>query len=284
MDLRNLTIVVCTKNAEIFIEKCLQCIKKESPESELLIVDADSTDKTVEIAKKYADRIVSDQRKGLAYARQLGIDLAKNNLVLLAGPDNQIPRPTIVAMIQEAQKDEQIAGVQAVTSVIDAKNYWEWATKHIFALLLNTTGDVDVVGTPCIFKKNILTKVRYDEEMEFASDDTAVCLKLINAGFTLRRISAEAYEKQNMNFKNFCGRWIFYGRGDESFYRMYSKDWSFKRKFRSLFHPFMKYSVRGSLMAVKKGKFHLIPALLIATWARYYGWIAKAIIKISGDV
>ena len=77
--MKGLTIVVCSKNSESLIENCLKEIKFNAPESELIVVDADSTDKTVEIAKKYADKVISDHRKGLSFARQLGIDNASND-------------------------------------------------------------------------------------------------------------------------------------------------------------------------------------------------------------
>src|SRR3989344_2119810 len=199
--MKGLTIVVCSKNSESLIENCLKEIKFNAPESELIVVDADSTDKTVEIAKKYADKVISDHRKGLSFARQLGIDNASNDFVAFVGPDNVMERETIEKLIAVLRKDERIAGVQPVTSIKNPKNYWEKSTKQIFELLLNAVGPVDVIGTPCIFRKKIVSVYRYDPEITKGADDTALCLKLIKAGFKLEREDAISFEEPNLDFK-----------------------------------------------------------------------------------
>lgn len=271
--MQGLTIVVCSKNSEALIENCLKEIKRNAPGSELIVVDADSTDRTAEIAGKYADKVVSDHRQGLSVARQLGIDEASNEFVAFISPDNVLSAETLEKLVTALKKDEKIAGVQPVTVLKNPKNYWEKSTKEIFELFLNAVGSVDVIGTPCIFRKKIVSVYRYDPEITKGADDTALCLKLINAGFKLERVDAVSWEEQKSSFRDFFARWKFYGQGDAQFYRKYSPEWRFSRKLKSLFHPFRKYVWRGLGMSLKKGKIALWPALLIAVFARYYGWV-----------
>lgn len=277
--LKNLTIAVCTKNSEQLLEDCLSYIKKETPEAEVVVVDADSRDKTLEIAKKYTATIVSDQKRGLSHARQLGIDTAKNSYVAFVSPDNQVPRETMIAMLRELENEKKLAGVQSLTIIHKTKNYWEWATKHIFELMLSKTGYMDTIGTPCIYRKEIVSVIRYEEDIKGGADDTALCLKLINAGYLLKRVNAEAFEKQDLNFKQFFARWKFYGVGDDQFYKKYKGGWTLRRKMKSLTHPLRTYALKGSWTAIKKNKPGIIPALLVATYARYYGWIVGAMKK-----
>ncbi|MBI4101520.1 MAG: glycosyltransferase family 2 protein [Candidatus Nealsonbacteria bacterium] len=270
--MKDLTIVVCAKNSEGLMENCLREIKRNTPESELIVVDADSTDRTAEIARQYADKVVSDHRQGLSVARQLGIDEASNDFVAFISPDNVLSRETLEKLMEALKRDEKIAGVQPVTVLKNPKSYWEKSTKEIFELLLNSVGPVDVIGTPCIFRKKIVSVLRYDPEITKGADDTALCLKLINAGFKLERVNAVSFEEQRLNFRDFFARWKFYGQGDAQFYRKYSPTWKFPRKLKSLFHPFRKYVWRGFWTSLKKGKIALWPALLVAVFARYYGW------------
>lgn len=277
MDLKNVSIVVCTKNSEALLEDCLAAIKKETPECELIVVDADSTDKTKEIAARYADNMVSDQRRGLSYARQLGIDTAKGALVAFVSPDNVVPRDTMLKMISEMEHDQRLAGVQPLTIIKTTKNYWEWSTKKIFELWLNTTGFTDVIGTPCIFRKSIVSVIRYDLDIKGGADDTALCLKLVQAGYTLKKMNEVSFEKQDLDLKSFFARWKFYGSGDHDFYKKYSPLWTLKRKIQSLMHPGKKHLLKGSFIAIKTGNILLIPALFVAVFARYYGWVSKAL-------
>ena len=55
-----LTIGMIVKNEERFLERCLTGLKPilENVDSELIIADTGSTDKTVEIAKQFTDNVI----------------------------------------------------------------------------------------------------------------------------------------------------------------------------------------------------------------------------------
>lgn len=72
-----LTIGMIVKNEEKWLDKCLSAIKPilDSVDSELIITDTGSTDKTVEIAKKYTDKILHfDWINDFSAARNTGIE------------------------------------------------------------------------------------------------------------------------------------------------------------------------------------------------------------------
>ena len=59
-----ISAVVCSLNEEARIVHCLSSLKKAGV-GEIILVDGHSTDKTVEVASKYTDKIVFDDGKGL---------------------------------------------------------------------------------------------------------------------------------------------------------------------------------------------------------------------------
>ena len=61
-----ITAIILTLNEELNIEKCIQTIKKIT--NKIILVDSGSTDKTVEIAKRYGARIFN--HKFETHARQ----------------------------------------------------------------------------------------------------------------------------------------------------------------------------------------------------------------------
>jgi glycosyltransferase involved in cell wall biosynthesis len=83
----NVSVVVCTKNESRFIEGCLKCLSNQTVKPEIIVVDGHSTDKTVSIAKKYADKIVEDHRKGIADARNIGWKVANGDIVAYCDAD-----------------------------------------------------------------------------------------------------------------------------------------------------------------------------------------------------
>lgn len=89
------SIVIPAFNEEKLIERCLKSLIDQTlprNEYEIIVVDNNSTDKTAEIAKKYADRVISEKRKGVLYARQIGMMEAKSDIILRTDADGFLPR------------------------------------------------------------------------------------------------------------------------------------------------------------------------------------------------
>jgi len=80
-----------TLNNEDTLDKCLNSIiNQEYPDFEIIIVDGYSTDKTVEIAKRYTDKIYFDEGM-LGSARQTGVDHSTGQILALFDSDIIIP-------------------------------------------------------------------------------------------------------------------------------------------------------------------------------------------------
>jgi glycosyltransferase involved in cell wall biosynthesis len=94
---QKLTVITLCYNAEKTIEKCLQSIHWAD---ELLVVDSYSTDRTLEIAANYTDRII--QHEYVNYARQnnWAIPQAKYGWVLIVDSDEQVS-PALADAIQQ---------------------------------------------------------------------------------------------------------------------------------------------------------------------------------------
>jgi glycosyltransferase involved in cell wall biosynthesis len=59
---------------------------------EIIIIDNNSVDKTVEIAKKFGvDKIVKEEKQGLTYARQRGFLSAEGEIICCIDADCQLP-------------------------------------------------------------------------------------------------------------------------------------------------------------------------------------------------
>jgi glycosyltransferase involved in cell wall biosynthesis len=78
-----LSVVIPTYNEETYIGKCLDAIaaQTEMPD-EVIIVDNNSIDKTVEIAEKYDFvTVLKEKEQGVRFARNKGFNAAKSNLI-----------------------------------------------------------------------------------------------------------------------------------------------------------------------------------------------------------
>lgn len=66
-------VAVCTYQSEKYLNQCLMSIQKTVPFHKLIVVDHYSTDKTIEIARKY-DAEIYFENIGLGHARQVAIE------------------------------------------------------------------------------------------------------------------------------------------------------------------------------------------------------------------
>jgi glycosyltransferase involved in cell wall biosynthesis len=83
----NISVVVCAKNEEKFIGDCLRNLTEQTLRPEIIVVDGHSKDRTVSIANRYADKVVEDNRKGIADARNIGWKVAKGDIVAYCDAD-----------------------------------------------------------------------------------------------------------------------------------------------------------------------------------------------------
>ena len=88
-----LSICMMIKNEEHNLERCLKSLNKlrNEIESELIIVDTGSEDKSVEIAKKYTDRIYHHKwNNNFSEMRNISISYAKGTWLLIIDADEEL--------------------------------------------------------------------------------------------------------------------------------------------------------------------------------------------------
>ncbi len=93
--LKKVSVIIATKNDEKVIGKTLEKLKK-SPNLEIIIVDANSTDKTRHIARKYTRKIIIEKRpSGKAHALNLALRQATSELIYIIDSDSWVSGNTI---------------------------------------------------------------------------------------------------------------------------------------------------------------------------------------------
>lgn len=99
------SVVVVTHNEERNIEDAL---RSAAGFSEIIVVDSFSTDRTVEICRKYTDRIYQHEWPGYAKQKQRAVDYAAGPWVLILDADERITgelREEIAAVIERTTED-----------------------------------------------------------------------------------------------------------------------------------------------------------------------------------
>jgi len=93
-NLPSVSVVIPTLNCGSFLNLCLDSIfNQEYPKEliEILIIDGGSADDTLEIAKKYTDKIFYNPLRTGEAGKAIGVKNAKNELIALIDSDNILP-------------------------------------------------------------------------------------------------------------------------------------------------------------------------------------------------
>jgi len=108
-----LSVVVVSKNEEDNIKRCLQSVKWLA--DEIIVVDAGSTDRTLEIARRYTDRIFvkrdPEGKEGLAELnKNFGLEMANYGWVLVLDADEVVPHELKLEIRGILQEDDGFDG------------------------------------------------------------------------------------------------------------------------------------------------------------------------------
>lgn len=118
----DISVVVPVRNAADILEPCLQSIVAEEPR-EIVIVDGMSTDRTLEIARRYPVTIISDEGKGLPAARMMGAREAKSRWIALVDADVVFP-PGALERLRAEFIEGGYAALQAGLESTSGPGYW----------------------------------------------------------------------------------------------------------------------------------------------------------------
>jgi len=83
----NISAVIIAKNEEANIPECLKSI---SWVNEIILVDAESTDKTVELTKNFTSKIFIRKWEGFAKQKEFALSKASNEWILNIDADERI--------------------------------------------------------------------------------------------------------------------------------------------------------------------------------------------------
>ncbi|KXK10478.1 MAG: putative glycosyltransferase EpsJ [Microgenomates bacterium OLB23] len=161
-----ISIVIPVYNEEEYIDGCLKSLisQKTDAKFEVVIVDNNSTDRTVEIVQKYTSklplRILHEDRQGIVFARSRGFDEAKGTILARIDADCIAPNNWIANI--EKNFEKKIDGVCGPYHYYDGP----WFVNNpllktiYLAVLRMLFGHETMLGFNCALTSSIWRKVR----------------------------------------------------------------------------------------------------------------------------
>jgi glycosyltransferase involved in cell wall biosynthesis len=142
-ELPSVSIIVPTYNSMRVLHQCLESIRnQEYPQEkvELIIADGGSNDNTLEITKNFkVDKILSNPLRTGEAGKAVGLNAAKNDIVVFIDSDNRLPCNNWLRKIVQPFEDERVVGSEPIE--------WEYRTcDPLIDRYAALCGDNDPIG------------------------------------------------------------------------------------------------------------------------------------------
>lgn len=168
------SIVIVTKNEEANIEAALDSVKDAA---EIVVIDSFSSDRTVEICRKYTDKVFQKEWEGYARQKQSAVDLAEGPWVFILDADERFT-PELKAEVINAIKEDSHDGFY-----VPRKNFFMgrwirhggWWPDYTLRLFKKHSGKVEdrevhekvVVNGSAAYLKNPLVHYTYNSVSDY---------------------------------------------------------------------------------------------------------------------
>jgi glycosyltransferase involved in cell wall biosynthesis len=203
-----ISVVVPVRNAERFLKQCLASVARQGP-SEIVVVDGLSTDRTLAIASRYTNRVFSDDGRGVAAARRMGVAEARSRWVALVDADVVLPDGALRRLFDEFREGGYV-GLQAGLNSVSGDGYWGRALvqHHRTGRSRNWFG---LVAT--LFERDAFLEIGLDEAF-LSGEDIELRVRLEQAGARVAVSSrTEVIHRFGDSYEFAKGQWLADGQG-----------------------------------------------------------------------
>lgn len=182
MDIKNdvrISVIVPSYNEEKMIGRCLRAIRAQKfRDYELIVVDGHSTDNTVKIAKKYADRVVFDEGRGAGAARNLAARSAKAKILAFTDADTIVCGNWLATIDMDFGHDENLVGLGGLYFFIDGGKLNALLVKLGFGIGTLVGKIPPFAGNNCAYSKAAFLKAGGYREDVCMLDDLELAMRM----------------------------------------------------------------------------------------------------------
>jgi len=169
-----ISVIIPTLNEEKYIEKTLLSLRAQTIKLpyEIIVSDGKSKDKTVEIAKKYANKIVICNKRGIAVGRNLGAKYAEGDILVFVDADTILLPNTLEEVYKEVKKrDVALVSCPVAPSSYSPSFYFLYWFYNQFSKNSIRVGKPQVAGMFMATKKSVFNQVGgFNEKMRIIED------------------------------------------------------------------------------------------------------------------
>ncbi len=194
--MKNISLSVCliVKNEEKMIEECLLSVKDIA--DEIILVDTGSTDKTLEIAKKFNCKIIESKwQNDFALARNISIDHATSTHILIIDADERLINPELI--IPTIEKSNSDIGGWLIKNISNASKDGGITNNTFVNDILRLFINNKKIRYKGIIHEQIINSI-IDNGYKIEITD----IKMLHLGYSLDKTQMEIKQKRNLDLLN----------------------------------------------------------------------------------
>lgn len=167
-----ISVIIPYKNAEEFIERCVDSLKAQTGDAEFIMVNDHSTDKGRELIKADSRFVLLDNehKRGVSGARNTGIDHAKGEYITFLDVDDEMMPGAIAAL-------EAVSRTKANIHQVNHMRYYTAIDKLVMKYA-NQGGWYDLKNPPVcwwgvwnkLLRADFLKDIRFKEGLQYGED------------------------------------------------------------------------------------------------------------------
>ncbi|MEK7070907.1 MAG: glycosyltransferase family A protein [Patescibacteria group bacterium] len=157
-----ISVVIPVYNEEEYIEPCLTSLMQQiEPPDEIIVVDNNCTDDTVQIAKQFNVKIVKEEEQGMAFSRTKGFNCARYDIIARCDADAILPPNWTQRIKLNFEKRRRIDGLIGLNTFYDfpLRNI-KLMNKAAIFLVKEIAGHYPLFGTSMAISKTVWDSIK----------------------------------------------------------------------------------------------------------------------------
>jgi glycosyltransferase involved in cell wall biosynthesis len=206
------SVVIPVYNEAKYLDACLSSLSKQSySQNEIIIVDDGSTDKSLEICRKYKTLIFKQAHLGPGAARNLGVSYATGEIIVFADADIRYDLDYIKKLIDPILKDKTIGTFTKEEFVANPDNIWSRCWSANSSLPPNRHLPENYHDTENVFRailKSYFLKGKGFEINEGYADDSSLSKKINKVAISAPGAICYHFNPASLSEVFYSSRWI----------------------------------------------------------------------------
>jgi glycosyltransferase involved in cell wall biosynthesis len=207
-----ISIVIPVYNEEKYLNYCLSTLSNQSySNKEIIIVDDGSTDKSIDICKRYKAALLKQVHQGAGAARNLGVSKSKGEIIILADADMRYDKDYIKKLIEPILAKRAIGTFIKQEYVANPENIWSRCWNINSNLPPNRRIPENYPNTENVFRailKSYFIKGHGYETNDGYSDDSSLSKKIKKVAVNAPDAISFHYNPSSLIEIFYSSRWI----------------------------------------------------------------------------